>query len=137
VGTPCDDGPVGVDTHGPVVSQVYNFVCMEPEDSKPETAWRKSIERVDRYEIQLAVDPGDDKLSRAEMRLIEDVVARLNGKRKWELRDLSHELREWRDPAGSSLPLEIEDILRAASRTDLGIETIKDEIASPAEVQSI
>jgi hypothetical protein len=30
---------------------------------------------------------------------------------QWDLRDYSHTLPEWRDPKGSSLPIEIRDIL--------------------------
>ena len=123
--------------HGPVGSQIYNLICMEPEETMPLSPWQKCIGRVDKYDVQLIRDPGDGELSRAESRLIADVLGRLNSKSKWELRDLSHDLPEWRDPAGSSTPLEIEDILRAEGRTDLEIETLKDEIASLAVVQLI
>jgi len=123
--------------HGPVVSQIYNLICLEPEETTPPSPWQKYIGRVDQYEVQLLADPGDSELSRAETRLIADVVSRLSSKSKWELRDLSHDLPEWRDPAGSSSPLEIEDILRAEGRTNLEIETLKDEIASLAIAQMI
>lgn len=105
-------------------------------DSMPLSPWQQCIGRVDKYDVPLIRDPGDGELSRAESRLIADVLGTLNSKSKWELRDL-HDLPEWTDPAGSSTPLEIEDILRAEGRTDLEIETLKDESASLSVVQLI
>ena len=123
--------------HGPVVSRIYDLICSGPEENAPPSPWRQFIGKVDRYDVELISHPGDSELSRAEVRLIDEIFACFGEKTKWQLRDMSHELPEWRDPGGSSLPLEIEDILRAEGRTEHEIAELADEMQSLAIVQSI
>jgi hypothetical protein len=52
-----------------------------------------------------------DQLSPAEEQLLDAVWQEFGTMNQWELRDYSHSLPEWRDPKGSSLPIQISDIL--------------------------
>jgi Antitoxin SocA-like, Panacea domain len=54
-----------------------------------------------------------DQLSPAEEELLDGIWREFGGMNQWDLRDYSHTLPEWRDPKGSSLPIDIRDILLA------------------------
>ncbi|MFN0104934.1 MAG: Panacea domain-containing protein [Bryobacteraceae bacterium] len=123
--------------HGPVVSRIYDLICSGPEENAPLSPWHQCIGKAERYDVELMFPAGDSELSRAEERLIDEIFVCLGEKTKWQLRDMSHDLPEWRDPGGSSLPLEIEDILRADGRTEHEIAALADELQSLAIVQSI
>ena len=43
---------------------------------------------------------------------------------KWRLRDYTHTLPEWRDPHGSSFPIDPADILRGEGRSDEEITSL-------------
>ncbi len=111
--------------HGPVVSNTYNLMI----DDRNKPFWSIYISApVGEYELELLRhDCPIDRLSRAEERLIQSVYARYGRMNKWRLRDYTHELPEWRDPNGSSLPIELEDILAAQ-----GVEATEAESISEA-----
>lgn len=123
--------------HGPVVSRIYDLICTGPETGLSLGPWHKHISNSGRYDVKLRQATDDSELSMAELRLIDEVYSRHGSKSKWEVRDLSHELPEWRDPAGSSMPIEIEDILRVEGRTEHEIATIADEIRELSLVESL
>jgi uncharacterized phage-associated protein len=123
--------------HGPVVSRIYDLICTGPEEQLPPGPWHRHIAKSGRYDVELKTGTGDSELSRAEERLIDEIFSRHGSKTKWELRDLSHDLPEWRDPGGSSLPIEIEDILRAEGRTEHEIALVGDELRSLSAVESL
>ena len=58
-------------------------------------------------------------------------------KSKWTLRDETHDLPEWQDPCGSSIPIEYEDILRLEKRPESEIAEIMSELRDLALVQSL
>lgn len=122
--------------HGPVVSEIYNLICSGPEEGVA-SPWHEHIQKVHQYDVQLSVPVGDDELSRAEERLIDEIFARDGWKGKWVLRDQSHDLPEWQDPSGSSIPIEIEDILRAEGRTEHEIALVLAELQNLSLVQLI
>lgn len=80
--------------------------------------------------------PGD-QLSPAEEALIDEVFARYGHLPRWKLVDLTHELPEWTDPEGSSLPIEPADILRAEGRSDAEIEELEAEWDELAHAQAL
>jgi len=71
------------------------------------------------YDVRL-VKPGPDfdELSERERSILDEIDARYGNVDKWSLVDLTHRLPEWRDPRGSSLPIDPADILRAASQPE-------------------
>ncbi len=95
--------------HGPVLSQVKNLI-----DERSAGFWDQHITAPSNYQIEIVQDPGDDQLSVAEEKLIDEVHRSNSHLSWWALRNKSHELPEWTDPEGSSIQIEIDDILRAA-----------------------
>ena len=96
--------------HGPVLS----FTLDRINDSAPPDGtsyWHRFISERRDHEVALLGDAPRDQLSPAEEQLIEEVWREFGKLNQWELRDYSHSLPEWRDPKGSSLPIEIRDIL--------------------------
>jgi len=102
--------------HGPILSRVKNLIV----DEQPERSfWDRHISRpLPDYMIELIDEAGNDQLSKAEERLIDEVYAKNWTHDRWELSRISHELPEWENPHGSSIPIELEDILTKAGGLD-------------------
>jgi uncharacterized phage-associated protein len=108
-GTPITDDRYYSLDHGPVLSQVKNLI-----DERTGGFWNQHISAPAEYKIEIIKDPGDDQLSIAEEKLIDEIHQKYQNFNWWDLRNKSHELPEWKDPEGSSIRIEIDDILRAA-----------------------
>jgi uncharacterized phage-associated protein len=96
--------------HGPILSNVKNLIVEEHVDRG---FWDHHISEPVHYMIELLDNAGNDELSPAEELLIDEIYATHGALDRWDLRKLSHDLPEWQDPHGSSIPIEIEDILAA------------------------
>ncbi len=116
---------------GPVVSRILSLIREEPEPGSV-SFWRQHISGQKAYSVRLLSDPGSDDLSRAEEDLIERVFAEHGGKNQWELVDFCHRLPEWKDPEGSSIPLEYDDILRAGEKPEDEIREVMAELKALA-----
>src|SRR5262249_21347684 len=99
--------------------------------------WRRHISEPRNYEVVLLCDPSNSELSRAEEDLIGEVFGRHGHKSRWELRDFSHTLPEWRDPNGSTIPISIRDILIAGQKTEAEIAEVEAEIENLAFAEAI
>jgi len=121
--------------HGPVVSNTYNL--MIDEDEKP--FWSKYITPpLGQYELDLTgeVCP-TDTLSRAEEKLLTEIFERYGRMSRWQLRDYTHRLREWHDPAGSHLPISIREILEAQNVSPEDIAAITREIEADEKTERV
>ena len=133
--------PVTTDRHvsmpkGPVVSQIYDLIVSgNPPGIR--TYWHDHISAPENFEVSISRDPGDEELSPAEESLIDEVFAAHGQKSRWDLVKYTHDLPEWQDPNGSSIPIAYSDILRAENRTDAEIACIESEIESLAVVQAL
>jgi uncharacterized phage-associated protein len=121
---------------GPVVSQIYDLVTGD-EPPGEETFWRRHISPPEQFEIAMIRDPGDSELSGAEEALIDEVFTLHGQKGRWELVRFTHDLPEWQDPGGSSLPITYRDILRAANKTEAEIAAVESEIESLAVTEAL
>ncbi len=121
---------------GPVVSQILNLIREEPEPGEG-LFWQRYISRPDGYEVELLEQPPDDELSRSESDLIQEIFTRYGRLDRWTLVRLTHDLPEWKDPEGSSLPIEYRDILHAGQKTPEEIEAIMAEIQNLAAAQQL
>jgi uncharacterized phage-associated protein len=117
------DNYVSMD-NGPVLSQTYNLV----KDGG--RVWSEFISApFDDYEIQLtATQPKRKKLSLAEENILQRVFERYGHMNRWDLVDLVHKFPEWHDPQGSSLRIEIEEILEALKTSPESIKAIVSEL---------
>jgi uncharacterized phage-associated protein len=111
--------------HGPVVSNIYNLIV----EDKKKPVWSQFISPpLGDYEVELKKEAPADRLSRAEERLIEQVHQQYGHWNRWRLVDFLHTLPEWRDPHGSSLPIQIRDILKAGGEEDEEIRAVVREL---------
>jgi uncharacterized phage-associated protein len=110
---------------GPILSAVKNLIYDEPEAP---TFWNAHISSPSNYMIELIDEPGNEELSAAEEHLIEEIHNQYGHLDRWQLVKKSHELPEWDDPHGSSNPIEIDDILKAAGKKRKERDAIKQTI---------
>ena len=121
--------------HGPVVSNTYNLVIDEID--KP--FWSTYITPpLGNYELELTgANCPTSTLSRAEERLLTEIFDQYGHMNRWQLRDFTHTLPEWRDPGDSSLPISIREILQAQNVSREDIEAITQEIDAADFAESI
>jgi uncharacterized phage-associated protein len=114
--------------NGPVLSRVLNLIT----DDRPKPVWSQYISApMGDYEVQLVKDFPTDRLSRAEERLITEIFEQYGYRNRWDLIDnVMHHLPEWRNPNGSSIPIQIRDILNAAGESEEEIRKIIRELSS-------
>jgi uncharacterized phage-associated protein len=121
--------------HGPVVSNIYDLIRRR----KSGEYWTRYIsEPFDDKQVQLERDDcPTDKLSRAEESLLVELFDKYKTWTRWQLRDLTHELPEWEDPAGSSIPIGIDEILRAQGATDEEIRDVQSDLRAVRRTKSV
>jgi len=109
---------------GPVLIGIQDLINWGQKREEP-CAWLEYISPPERYEVRLVnPDPDFDLLSERECLILDEIDAMYGKVDKWSLAELTHELPEWRDPCGSSLPIDPADILRAESRCEQEIQHI-------------
>jgi uncharacterized phage-associated protein len=110
--------------NGPVLARVYDatkgkYVAMpswEQFVSSPEVGDRTKRVRL------LSEPPTEGRLSNYEISVLQEIHGKYGHEDKWDLRDLTHKLPEYRDPGDSHLPIDPRTILESAGKT-------KEEIA--------
>jgi uncharacterized phage-associated protein len=109
--------------HGPVVSKIYNLVTVD-ERMKP--FWSTYISPpLGDYEVALRTeDIPQNQLSRAEEKLLTEIFGTYGAWSRWKLRDFTHDLPEWRNPQGSSIPIQIDEVLKAQGASDAEIDAV-------------
>lgn len=118
---------------GPVLSQTLNLLHGESETSG---IWGETISSPTDNEVSLIRDPGTNSLSEAEELLIKEIFHEYGRMSRWEICDKTHELPEWENPEGSSIPIEYRDILKGAGKTDIEIASIISEIENIALIDN-
>lgn len=104
--------------HGPVVSNIYDLILSDDEQTKP--FWSQYISPpLGEYEVSLRGDEvPENQLSRAEEKLLIEIFGTYGTWSRWQLRDFTHTLPEWHDPKGSSIPIQIGQMLKAQGSSD-------------------
>jgi uncharacterized phage-associated protein len=110
---------------GPVLSEILNLITWGHREPTP---WDEAISVPQGYQVSLLADPGEEELSQYESDLLEQVFARFGSWDRWDLVDYTHELPEWSDPSGSSLPIDARVILQEAGRSDEEIHGIASQV---------
>jgi uncharacterized phage-associated protein len=114
--------------YGPVLSRILNLIRFGPVNPK-DGPWFDAISPPIGYDVKSLGDCGDDELSGAEEQILSEVFAKF-GKMNWkELSVLTHELPEYIDPNGGSLPIPPEHILLLEGKSKEKIEIIRSEVA--------
>jgi len=130
---------------GPVASVIYDLIEHDEHHSDSEALkiWSEHISSRDlNYDVRLIKDPGDGELCEDEDEIIQDVYAKF-GHLTWDkLVDYVHKFPEWQDPKNDplhrkSIPLSIEDILRALNKPDREIQAIQADAAREYYLDSV
>jgi len=114
--------------HGPVLSVVLNLMNRTPG---PGSMWAKLIDPPDSNDdVRLKADanPDTDELSRYELRVLDEELAKYGDMKPYNLADLLHKIcPEWRLPHGAVADIEYVDILRKTGKSDAEIKSIEVE----------
>jgi uncharacterized phage-associated protein len=110
---------------GPVLSQTKNLIT---EEKLGESYWKRHISAPENYDVALLEKPELGELSRADISLVEEVYAKFGHWNRWALVDYTHDLPEWRNPHGSSLPIDYKEVLQAGGKPEQDIAEIVSDI---------
>lgn len=114
---------------GPVLSRLLNLIHDECAPELQNT-WNTYFKTCEHY-VKIVSDEAIKKvenLSRAEMKVIDEVVSEFGKRDVWELIDNHmHTLPEWKNPNGSSIPIKLEDIMRALNKSEDEIKSTLEE----------
>ena len=120
---------------GPVASNIYGLICTP---SVPDgSSWHFHMRRVPQYDIELTVPTASDELSRAEERIIDEIWKLHGHLDQWKLSNLTHQFPEWKNPNGSSIPISVEDILKAGDVPEEQVVAIRSELVNLRHLQAI
>ena len=119
--------------HGMVLSGTLDLINGETEG----LVWNAIFEPYGDREVHLKNAPSTQKLSKAELKLLDEIFLKFGKMTRWELREYTHSLPEWTDPEGSSIPVHFSDVLKFGERTPSEIESIRTEIESLEALTSL
>ena len=111
--------------NGPALSEVYSSLAGDPAES----AWNELIADKAEHRVGLRHEPDWQKLSKYEMALFDRVFTRWGRWSHFDLVKYTSGLPEWHDPDGSSMPIDVREILIDAGKSPQEI----DDIAGVAE----
>lgn len=100
--------------HGPVLSRSYDLAKGAVESNVE--GWDHWISDRENHDVSLNRACNRDALldlSDVEVAVLATVWRNFGHMTKWQIRDYTHTLPEWRDPEGSSLPIAFENVLLA------------------------
>lgn len=103
---------------GPALSEIYDlFKGTARRDHQQE--WNTFVSEKVNHSIHLLKPVDIDILSEREMEILESARKTINSFAPWEVAKWLHETcPEWKDPNGSSIPIDPNTILRAAGKTE-------------------
>ncbi|SHL36435.1 Panacea domain-containing protein [Fibrobacter sp. UWEL] len=120
-----NDSFVSMD-QGPVLSRLLNLIHGECAPNLQD-AWDKCFATTG-YNINVASENtlvNERMLSRAEMKVIESVVEEFGKRDVWDLiNNYMHALPEWKNPHGSSIPIRLEDMMKALKKDESEIKAV-------------
>lgn len=128
------DSYVSMD-NGPVTSKIYDLIKDSHTDNG--TYWASCI-RTEEYDAVMIKEPREyDRLSPMEMEVISNVSQSFADSGAWDVVKFCHEnLAEWQDPAGSTIQISIEDIIRA-TKDAKNVEDSIEETSLAAHIQKL
>ena len=109
---------------GPVLSRTLDLI--KAHDHAAGAEWPKYVTAPEDYSVRSTGEGCRDGLSDYDCDLLEEVAKEFGHLTEWELVEHTHDLPEWRDPAGSSAEINPAEIMRIAGHSE-------DEIAAVAE----
>ena len=114
--------------YGPVLSRILNLIRWGPVNEE-DAPWFDAVSAPDGYDVKSLRDVGDDELSGAECQILDEVFEEYGNKNWMELSRLTHQLPEWTDPNGGSIPISPEQILKLERKSPEAIRRIKCQLS--------
>jgi uncharacterized phage-associated protein len=113
--------------YGPVLSCVYDLIKGQEVDDAL-SLWSKFISALNNNHIvSLLADPGKDDLCEEEEDIIQQVYKEFGHLNPFDVAEWTHDLPEWQNPHGSTIPILIEDILKNVGKSNEEIQEIQKE----------
>ncbi len=125
--------------HGPVLSRAYDLVkgCVGGPDGEQWDSWISDRANHRVSLIREAARNNLDHLSDADIEILESIWAQFGAMDKWEIVEYTHEhLGEWRNPNGSSLPINGFDLLRELGKSEEESAAIAEDIREQREIHA-
>jgi uncharacterized phage-associated protein len=122
--------------HGPVLSQTYDLIVGDYEDSGP---WGQWIKGEADYKVSLKHGdlerPDYDELSNADLAILDQIYKQFGAMGRFQIRDYTHDhCLEWQDPHGSSYPIHPKSLFLAVGKSEEEAESL---VANLREQQSL
>lgn len=121
---------------GMVLSNVLDLINNEV-DEKESKLWAKYISVPSDYNVSLS-SPDTDMLalSEVEIEILRDVFSKYGKLGVWEIVDkIHHNLKEWKNPHGSMIPVSLKEILDAVSENKEENAKIAEDIEAADEIR--
>ena len=115
--------------HGPVLSRVYDLIKGERAG---DGSWRAYVGSPPGYNVCWTGREGDEDLSEGEREVLDEVYDEFGSLHRWQLRDATHELDEWRDPDKSSKRIDPCEIWASAGLSSEEIDILSAEASEIA-----
>ena len=115
--------------YGQVVSNTLDKA--EYQQQKATSFWTEHIENYDRKNLRLVKECGREKLSRAEIKLIEEIYEQNRNKTAKQLFDEHHDPKlfpEYKDPHNSSIQTTYADLLKILGKTKEQIQEFESDL---------
>ena len=116
------DRPVSM-PHGPVLSRVYDLI-----KNADGAVWPEFVTEPEGWTVRATGCTEIGKLSEYDTDVLDEVYDEFGRLDWWKLREITHQLPEWRDPQGSSSPIDPADILRAAGLDEQRIADVSAQV---------
>ncbi|MCY7331583.1 MAG: SocA family protein [Pseudanabaena sp. CAN_BIN31] len=122
---------------GLVPSNVYNLIKGNSVDNAL-PLWQKYISKNDDgYTVSLKASPPNDYVSEKAQQIIKEVYEKYGHLNPFDLAMLTHDFPEWEDPHGSSIPVNVDNVLRYMNKPEEEIEAIRQEAAREAYLDMV
>lgn len=138
-GTPISEDRMVSMPHGPVLSQTFDL--MSGSTRSQSGGWEEWIADIQDHEVRLRkpVDPENlGRLSDADIDILDQVWERFGHMSRWEIRDYTHDYcPEWKDPNGSSVPLQPLEVFKALGHDPEQARELADELQQKRKIDQL
>lgn len=111
--------------NGPILSKTYDLIMNKGDDDFEQCEWDIYFSKSN-YDLQLKSSISYDELSQAEKDLLKEIDDKFKSNDYRDMINYIHDntalFPEWKDPGNTSIPIDIEDILKSIGRSDEEIE---------------
>jgi uncharacterized phage-associated protein len=122
--------------NGQVLSTTYRLIKQELGFS--DTFWSEVFTQCNHYELSyIQGRPQIDKLSDNEIELLKEIYSEFGDMDQFELADYTHELPEYEDPKGSSIPTDLRKLLRVLEYSDEEVTQIEQELEEEERIKML